>query len=315
MKRLHVGRGRALCLLVLSATALAGCGSTGGGSATGSTETPPSSTTTSHAPSSTQALDPKAAALLPASIKSAGAISDGVNAAFAPFTYFSASHKIVGLDIDLANALAEALGVRLNVENTGFPNLVPGVQSGRYNMSESALSDTKTREAQVSFVDYGSDGTSLIVPSGNPHHLTLSTLCGVEIAVTTASIQEQESIPQLDKACRASGKPALKVLSVPESSDPVVALASGRALGAIVDTVSAVTAAKSSSAHLTLAPGHAIDSAPIGIAVAKGSGALQALQQAMNYLIANGTYGKVLEKWGFKQIAVRKATINLTSGA
>jgi polar amino acid transport system substrate-binding protein len=300
-RRARIAAGTVVCSLSVVA-----CGSSSAGSSS-SSSTPASSTAGS---AGAKALDPAAAALLPSSIKSSGVIRDGVNAAFAPFEDVSSSGKIVGLDIDLAQAIARALGVKLQIENTGFPNLVPGVQSGRYDMSESGLTDDRVREAAVGFTDYARDGTSLLVPKGNSNNLTLSTVCGKMIAVVAASSQAQIAVPQLDKACSSAGKPSLKLLTLPQSSDPVVALSSGRAEGAIVDTVSAVTAVRAAPDKLQLAPGKEIDSSVLGIAIAKDGPLLGATEKAIDFLISDGTYAKVFKKWGLPQIMVTRAQIN-----
>lgn len=292
--------GAVALVAVLSCLVLSACGSSNH----------QSSSSNSSSTATTRALDPAAAALLPAPVKSSGVLTDGVNAAFAPFEDIAGNGKIVGLDIDLAQALARALGVKLQVENTGFPNLVPGVQSGRYDMSESGLTDDHVREAVVSFTDYGRDGTSLLVEKGNPANLTLSTLCGKSVAVVAASSQAQVAVPQLDHACTSAGKPQLKLLTLPESSDPEVALSSGRAQGAIVDTISAVTAVRAAPSRLELAPGEEIDTSLLGIAIAKDSGLLKATQKALDFLISNGTYGGILQKWHITQIQVPSSQIN-----
>ena len=176
-----VGAVKVVAIAAACGLTVAACGSS----------TAKTSSAASNATPKTTALDPTAAAALPASIRSSGVLVDGVNAEFAPFEYKTSGGQIVGLDIDLATQVAKVLGLRLEIKNAGFPSLIPGIQSGRYQTSASALTDNQTREAIVSFVDYAKDGTSLMVAKGNPKHLSISTLCGQSVAVNAGSSQAE----------------------------------------------------------------------------------------------------------------------------
>src|SRR5665213_717148 len=85
------------------------------------------------------------AQLVPSNIRTSGVLTDGINVGYPPFEYDSASNQIIGADIDMAGALAKELKLKLQLKNTGFTAIIPGIVSGRYDMGISAFTDTKTR--------------------------------------------------------------------------------------------------------------------------------------------------------------------------
>ena len=88
-------------------------------------------------------------------------------------------HTVVGVDADLAKAIGGVLGLKFKVENANFDSIIPGLQSGKYDLGMSAFTDTKAREKVVDFVTYFSAGTSFYVKaSGGPTVKSLADLCG-----------------------------------------------------------------------------------------------------------------------------------------
>jgi polar amino acid transport system substrate-binding protein len=243
-------------------------------------------------------------------------LTDGINVGFPPFEYYSSSNEIIGSDIDLATALAGQAGFTLKIVNTSFTSIIPGIAAGRYNVGISGFTDTKQREKVVNFVDYLEDGTSLLVKKGNPGGLGLTnnTICGKSVALVEASSQLQLVVPIVDKSCKTAGKPAPAWLILPEAADPPLAVTDGRAIAALIDTASGAYLVKTSPAEFQLAPGPQLATEPMGLAVSKGSGLASRLEHALQQLIENGTYRKILRKWGLTSGAVTSASINAAGG-
>src|SRR5512141_1545409 len=118
--------------LASTAAVLAGCGSSGSSSsATGTTAR--SATTTSSA-----------AAQVPAAVKSKGTIVVAADATYPPNeSIASDGHTVVGMDADLAKALAGALGLKAKVVTATFDSIIPGLASGKYALGMSSFTDTK----------------------------------------------------------------------------------------------------------------------------------------------------------------------------
>lgn len=241
-----------------------------------------------------------------------GVLTDGINTGFPPFEYNSKSGSYVGSDIDLAKALAKQMNMTLDIENTSFTSLVPGVADGRYDMVISGITDTAAREKIVNFVDYYEDGTSLLVRNGNPAGLSLGTsLCGKTVSAVEDSTQTEVAAPILQKECSKSHKAAIKILGLPESADPTIAVLDGRSVAGLIDSADGAFVVKTSPNKFSLASGLQVADAPIGAVVSKkNTTLLNKIKTALAAIIANGTYKAIMTKWGLTSGEVTKAQVN-----
>lgn len=85
-------------------------------------------------------------------IKRTGVMTVGVSAAYAPFEYI-ADGKIIGYDVDLAEAVAKRMNVKVEWQDIDFKGLVAALKSGRVDVLFSAVTETKEREEQIGFSD------------------------------------------------------------------------------------------------------------------------------------------------------------------
>jgi polar amino acid transport system substrate-binding protein len=153
-----------VCSIV--AVLVAGCG--GSNKSAGSTST--AAATSTAATSTTKVIVvKKVAALVPAKEKSKTLIV-AADASYAPNEFIGSNGKtVVGWDPELAQALAGVMGVKVKVVNATFATIIPGLQSGKYDIGMSSFSDTKAREKVVDFVTYFTAGTSFMVKAqGGP---------------------------------------------------------------------------------------------------------------------------------------------------
>lgn len=260
---------------------------------------------------STASANSDLGALLPADIRSRGSIKVASNVEYPPFEYYDTDNKtIVGLDKDLADALGAKLGVKLEFNNMSFDAIIPALAAKRFDMAMSAMTDNAERRKQVDFVDYFSSGGGFLVKTGNPKNVkTLDDICGLTVAIDkgTTNVADAE---KASKACTDAGKPAVKADVYPGTSKIVLALQNGRADIAMLDTSAAAYIAQENKGQFEV-PGAAYEAKPYGIVFPKGSTLLQqAIQKALEDLIADGTYGKILAKWGQEVGAVKQVTIN-----
>ena len=268
-----------------------------------------STTATSPTSPAASAADP--ASLLPASIKTAGVLNIATDASYAPNEYFDTDGKtIIGLDVDLGNAIAAKLGLKANFQNVTFNAIIPALAAAKYDLSLSSFTDTKAREATVDFVDYFNAGESLMVLAGNPKGVTGPdlSLCGLTIAVEKGTTEESE-IPALSKKCTDAGKKAITGLSSDDQNGANLALTSGRADVGSADSPIAAYAVKQLAGKIQLA-GQTYETAPYGIAIPKTPGLAPAIKAALTAMIADGSYKTVLDKWGDDAGAVTTAAIN-----
>ncbi|MBV2353216.1 ABC transporter substrate-binding protein [Streptomyces sp. J2-1] len=262
------------------------------------------------------------ASKLPKEIRDKGEIMVGSDIAYAPVEFKDASGKIVGLDPDLAAALGKQLGVKLTFENGTFDSLLTGLRSGRYDIAMSAMTDNKNRQdgvdpdtgkkvgEGVDFVDYLTAGVSIYTRKGDTQGITSwSDLCGKKIAVERGTVSQDLAKAEAKK-CPAGKKLAIEAFDDDQQSQ--TRLRSGGVNAASSDFPVAAWAVKTSGGGKDFQiVGDQVEAAPYGIAVAKDDTQLRdAVQAAMNAVIKNGEYAKILKKWGAQDGAVQSSVVN-----
>ncbi|MBX6387686.1 MAG: ABC transporter substrate-binding protein [Frankia sp.] len=232
------------------------------------------------------------------------------DASYAPNEFFDEDGEtIIGMDIDLINALGEVLGVEVTVENAGFDEILPGLASGKYDVGMSSFTDTKEREEVVDFVTYFEAGTSFFTSAADPVDITgLDDLCGLSVAVEIGTTQSDDARAQ-DAKCREEGKPGVTVQDYPDQNAANLAVTSGRAQLSMADSPVADYQVELSNGEL-VSVGEPYGTAPYGIAVPKDSGLADPMLGALETIMENGTYAEILEKWGVSAGAIDSPVIN-----
>lgn len=271
-------------------------GSTGSSSASASGQQP--SSASSQLPASSGGTSTSPADLVPAAIKAKGTLTVATDATYAPNEFIKpGTSTIIGLDPDLAVELGKQLGLKLNLVNASFDTIIPGLQSGKYDMGLSAYTDTKQREKVVDFVVYYKTGESFFVNSSDTKTYDgLDSLCGVKVSVEKGTTEEADAQSQSGK-CTAAGKPKVDVLSFGDQNGANLAVSSGRADLGFADTQVVGYMLTQSNGQFKEV-GHPVNVTPSGIALPKGNGMAQAVQAAVKNLIADGSYATIFKKWG-----------------
>jgi polar amino acid transport system substrate-binding protein len=254
-------------------------------------------------------VDAKIAASVPAKVKSKGTLTVAADATYAPNEFIDTDGKtVIGMDADLAKAIATVIGLKVKVVNAGFDGIIPGIDSGRFDLGMSSFTDTKEREKTVDFVTYFSAGTSFFVPSKSAEIGSLGALCGHTVAAEKGTTQADDATAQ-SKKCTAAGKQPVRVLVYPDQTGANLALSSGRAEVGMADSPVAAYQVKRSAGRFKLS-GASYGTAPYGIAIPKGAGLAVPIQSALKVLIANGTYTSILTRWGIQSGAITAPAIN-----
>ncbi len=253
---------------------------------------------------------PKIAKLVPAKISHKGTLTVASDATYAPMELIAKDGKtVVGVDADLAKALGTVLGLHFKVVNATFDAIIPGIQSGKYDVGMSSFTDTKARQKVVDFVTYFSAGTSFYVKAaGGPKLTGLASLCGKSVAVENGTTEQADATAQGQK-CKKAGKPGVKVSAFHDQNEANLAIASGRAQVGMADSPVAAYIVKQSNGQFKLT-GKSYGTAPYGIALPKGNGMTKPILAAVKYLIKNGAYHTILVKWGVQGGALSNPKIN-----
>ena len=281
---------------VASVFALSGCAS-GGES--------PSESATTEAGSATKVDD--IANMVPEDIKASGKLVVGVNIPYKPNEFKDESGKIVGVDVDLMNAIAATLGLTPEYREADFAKIIPSIQGGTYNVGMSSFTDTKDREKTVDFVTYFSAGTQWAQRPGTP--IDPNDACGKRVAVQATTYQETDELPAKSKACTDAGKPAIVIVPFDGQDAATNAVILGQTDAMSADSPVTAYAIKETNGKLEAA-GEVFDAAPYGWPVAKGSALAAALQKALEHLIENGEYEAIAKMWGVEEGMIDKPVIN-----
>ncbi|MEV5907458.1 ABC transporter substrate-binding protein [Streptomyces chartreusis] len=259
---------------------------------------------------------------LPQAIRDKGVIKVGSDIAYAPVEFKDSSGKTVGIDPDLAAAMGKQLGVTFQFENGTFDSLITGLRSKRYDIAMSAMTDTKDRQEGidsdtgkkvgegVDFVDYFTAGVSIYTQKGkNTDIKTWSDLCGKKIVVQRGTVSEDLA---KSEAKKCTGGKTITIEAFDNDQQAQTRLRAGGADAGSSDFPVAAYAVKTSGGGNDFQlVGEQVEAAPYGIAVAKNNTQLRdALKAALDAIIANGEYEKVIKKWGVEDGSVKEATVN-----
>ena len=253
--------------------------------------------------------DDTIAALLPESVTKDGKLTIGMDTSYAPAEFLAADGKTpVGYDVDMSKAIAQTLGLKPKIVSSMFDTIVPSIGS-KYDLGIAAFTITKERMESVDFVSYFTAGMGYAVATGNPKNVDENDLCGLNVAVETGTVEE-EAINKTAKQCKADGKKDITIQSSKQQTDATTAVVTGKADVFFADSPVVGYAIAQTDGQLEQL-GKDFDEVPNAIAIKKGdSQAAEAVQKAMQKLMDDGTYTKILQHWGVESGALDKAEIN-----
>jgi len=226
-------------------------------------------------------------------ILSRGELKVGMSGDMPPLNMATKEDKIIGLDADLAAMMADAMGVKLNVQKIAFAELLPALEAGSIDMIISNMTMTPGRNLKVAFVGpYFTSGKGFLTKNStltqakkfadinNPNFTFVALKASTSEAVTRA------------------GAPQAKLLTVATENEGVQMVIDGKADGMIADFPICVVAAfrnQGSGLVPVVAP---LTYEPIGIAVPKGDPQLvNWLQNFLNGIEKAGYMKDLGEKW------------------
>jgi polar amino acid transport system substrate-binding protein len=246
---------------------------------------------------------------VPAALKSKGTLTVATDASYAPDEFFATDNKtIIGMSVDLGKSIGAVLGLNFNFVNTSFDTIIPGLQSGKFDIGISSFTDNKVREQIVDMADYFTAGESIFVKAGGKKYATLSDMCGLAISAERGTV-EADDATAASKACQTAGKQPIKILLFSDQNGANLAVSSGRAVASLADSQVAAYQVKLSNGKFELA-GEYVQPAPYGMACPKGNGLAQSVVAALTELKSNGIYGKILDRWGISVGALSSFTVD-----
>ncbi|WP_231979966.1 transporter substrate-binding domain-containing protein [Tessaracoccus coleopterorum] len=215
----------------------------------------------------------------------------------------------LGYDVDLSKALGRVLGLETEVVDGEFASLLPGIGS-KYDVGISSFTINGERTASYNMISYITVGSSYAVKTGNPEGFNPDDVCGKSIAVQTGTYQDEE-LAGFSATCEADGKEKIDILQYGRQSDATTNVVGGKAVAFYADSTVADYASTLTNGQMEIVGGIR-DAAPQGIVVAQDDTAMtEAIQKAMQSLMDDGTWGKILDAWGIEaNAALTTAELN-----
>jgi polar amino acid transport system substrate-binding protein len=242
------------------------------------------------------------------SVKKAGELRIGCEAAYVPFTYRQ-DGKIVGYDIELAEIFCKTLGVKANFIDTAWAGVIPSLYAKKFDIIMSAMSYTKERLERVAFsIPYAEASQAMLIRSAdNTKIKVVSDMNGRTLAVKLGSpgqiLQER-----IDKELKSKGGAGFKEVRVFDDHPAAyVALAQNRVDGVLNTIPTLAMVLKDAPGRYAIVKGVGTDNWA-GIAARKEDPELiKFLDGELARLKADGTLYKLQEKWfGFRMTLADK---------
>ena len=123
-----------------------------------------------------------------AAIQAKGEIMVAMEGTWAPWTYHDETGELVGYDVEVAQAVAEELGVKVSFAESGWDSLLAGLESGRYDIIVNGVEIDEARQEKFDFsVPYAYNRTAVIVRGDNEEIQSMEDLEGKQTANTISS--------------------------------------------------------------------------------------------------------------------------------
>lgn len=227
-------------------------------------------------------------------IKEAGKLTMYTNAEFPPFEYMEGT-EVKGVDVDIAQAIADKLGVKLEIHNVKFDTIIGSIQSGKGSIGAAGITVTDERKESVDFsIEYTTSKQYIIVPVDSTV-AKIEDLAGMSIGVqlgTTGDFIITDEINGTEEGKGVLQDTGASVTTYNSAADAAIALNSGKIQAVVIDKLPAEIVAGNyenlKAIELVYADGSNTEES-YAICVAKGNESLlKVINEVIEELKANG---------------------------
>ncbi|MCW3768256.1 ABC transporter substrate-binding protein [Paenarthrobacter ureafaciens] len=321
MARFTTKTGVTVALAVTALLGLAACSDPGATAATG-----PGSTSSSASAASKQfnlspeqdrikvEVDSAAAAQVPDAIKADGKLTVVTTGGTPPLSLFASDNKtLIGSEVDIAYAVGGTLGLEVEVLPVAWADWPLGVESGKYEAVLSNVTVTEARKEKFDFATYRNDLLGFYAKSDSDISQVREAkdVAGKRIIVGSGTNQEAILV-RWDEENKKNGLKPVDFQYYDDDSASQLALQSGRADLTFGPNASAAykAAQDGRTKQVGTVEGGWPLKAEIAFTTKKGNGLAVAARTALNKLIKDGNYGKILDRWGLSSEAIPASELN-----
>lgn len=215
-----------------------------------------------------------------------GKLIMATNATFPPYEYYDGD-AVVGIDAEIAQKIAEKLGLELVINDMEFNSIITSVNQGKADMGMAGMTVDETRLKSVNFTDTYAKGVQVVIVQENSGITTLDDLAGKKIGVQLNTTGDSYATEDFGKD---------NVQQFNKATDTVLALKQGKVDAVIIDKAPAEVFVEQNEGLTLLDSTYADED--YAICIKKGNDDLQdAVNQALNELIEDGTVQAIIDKY------------------
>lgn len=277
----------ALVTALLTLVLMAGCSTTPSAAPSDVTTVAPAAAGTSAAAATTATAAAATGGVTLDSIKAKGELVVATNAEYPPFEMMDGD-KYVGIDMDVAQIIADKLGVKLKIDNMSFDAVLAAIPSGKCDLGMSSLSVTDERSKVMDFSDaYMTTSIKMIVAKDSTI-ATLDDLKNKKISVQLGTLADTTVASFVEGA---------EVSRMPKDSDALMELINGRVDAMMTDSAPAQALVDTNPDKVKLVD-QPLSSDKLAIATKKGNMELITfVNSVLKDMQADGSFQKIVDKY------------------
>lgn len=211
--------------------------------------------------------------------------------AYPPFSFVNTQGELVGFDVDIAKALAEKMGVEVEVQSSPWNGIIAALAGGRFDACICSMSVTEERQKAVDFTDsYYSAGLSVWVQESTDDISSIDDFSGKRVGSTLGETGNQWAVENGEGEWRNQTFQGLP--------DMMNALTTGRIDVMIADDVPVLVAMQENAPAIKMVDVGELPRWPAAISIQKNKPELmEALNVALAEIKEDGTYQDIVDKW------------------
>lgn len=258
-----------------------------------------------------------AAQLVPQEVRARGVLRVGSQQTFPPVEFREpGKSEVVGVSADLLAEVAKRLNLKLEYIQGEYASLISGVEADRFDVASGGISDTEEREQKLDFVNYMYSGGAMMMLAENPASTSAKSIddfCGRTTATLLGSRVIMTAVEAASERCTKAGKQPIKTEQLPSAPDARMQLDLKRVDAYMGDFPALVYMGTQFPGRYKIVGGSYILTPYItswGFGKNR-TGLRDAVQMAMQDMVKDGTYKKLMDKWGVGGGALPEISINL----
>lgn len=215
-----------------------------------------------------------------------GTLTMATNAQFPPYEYYDGD-DVIGIDADIAKAIADKMGLKLKIEDMEFDSIITAVSTGKADLGLAGMTVTPDRQKNIDFSDSYATGVQVIIVKEDSTIAKPDDLKGKKIGVQLATTGDAYATDEYGKD---------SVVQYNKGSDAVMALSQGQVDAVIIDNEPAKSYVAANKGLKILDTEYVTEDYAACIAK-DNTGLTKAVNKALAELKADGTLQKIVDKY------------------